>query len=84
MCNMPFNRTITLCNYFVYDQNDECISDGFKCEEDAIEYAMENNYPVVKVHNYYRDPERGYKLYPDGNPEIIWVSNNCQSYSNFL
>ena len=59
--------------YFVYDKDDNCVSDyGFNFEDGAIAFANSNNYPVVKIHRYYRDPTRGYKIYPDGYPEIVW------------
>ena len=58
--------------YYVYDSNDEVVSDGFEFEDDAIEWAQDNGYPVVKIHNYYRDNDD--QLNPDGDPEIIWHS----------
>ncbi len=60
-------------NYFVYDKDDNCVSDGFKYEDGAIAYANSCGHPIVKVHRYYRDPTRGYKLYPDGYPETVWA-----------
>ena len=56
--------------YYVYANNDDVVSDAFDFEEDAIAWAQENNYPIVKIHNYYRDTDG--ELNPDGNPEIIW------------
>ena len=58
--------------YYVYDNNDDCVSDEFKYEEQAIKWATKHKYPIVKIHRYYRDPTRGYKLYPDSFPETIW------------
>ena len=64
----------TECKYFVYDKDDNCVSDGFNYEDGAIAYANSNNHPIVKIHRYYRDPDRGYKLYPDGYPEVVWAN----------
>jgi hypothetical protein len=62
----------TEVNYFVYDEEDEPVSHGYERIESAIEFATENGYQIIKAHNYYRDPNRGYKLYPDGYPEVVW------------
>lgn len=59
----------TDCRYYVYDDRDNCISDPYLNVDDAIEFAEENDYPIVKVHNYYIDND---KHYPDGDPEIVW------------
>lgn len=56
--------------YYVYANNDDVVSDAFDFEEDAIAWAQENNYPIVKIHNYYRDIDG--QLNPDGDPEVIW------------
>ena len=56
--------------YYVYANNDDVVSDAFDFEEDAISWAQENNYPIVKIHNYYRDTDG--ELNPDGDPEIVW------------
>ena len=56
--------------YYVYANNDDVVSDAFDFEEDAIAWAQENNYPIVKIHNYYRDTDG--QLNPDGDPEVIW------------
>ena len=56
--------------YYVYDDNDSCVSDGFGYQDDAEEFALEHNYPVVKIHRYYRDFDG--ELNPDGNPEVVW------------
>lgn len=56
--------------YYVYNDSDNVVSDAFDFDEDAIEWAKENNYPVVKIHNYYRDSDG--QLNPDGDPEVIW------------
>lgn len=56
--------------YYVYDVNDKVISDGFEFEDDAIDFALENQYPVVKLHNYFVDESD--KLRPDGDPEVVW------------
>lgn len=63
--------------YFVYDSKDNCVSsNGFHFEDEAISYANRNGYPTVKVHRYYIDSDRGGKLYPDGEPEIVWKEGN--------
>ena len=59
--------------YFVYDKNDDCVSDGFQYEDGAIAFANSCGYPIVKVHRYYRDPTRGYKLYPLDSPVTVWA-----------
>ena len=56
--------------YYVYSDPDKVVSDGFEFEDDAIEWATENEYPVVKIHRYYRDSDG--ELNPDGDPEIVW------------
>ncbi len=56
--------------YYVYANEDSIVSDPFEFEEDAIDFAKENNYPIVKVHNYYRDTDG--QLNPDGDPEVVW------------
>lgn len=56
--------------YYVYANNDDVVSDAFDFEEDAIAWAQENNYPIVKIHNYYRDTDG--QLNPDGDPEVVW------------
>ena len=56
--------------YYVYANEDDVVSDSFDFEEDAIQWAKENNYPIVKIHNYYRDVDG--QLNPDGDPEIVW------------
>ena len=56
--------------YYVYANADDVVSDAFDFEEDAIAWAQENNYPIVKIHNYYRDTDG--QLNPDGDPEIVW------------
>lgn len=56
--------------YYVYSNNDDVVSDAFDFEEDAIQWAQENNYPIVKIHNYYRDIDG--QLNPDGDSEVIW------------
>lgn len=61
--------------YFVYDKDDNCVSSyGFNFEDGAIAYANSCGHPIVKIHRYYRDPTRGYKLYPDGYPEVVWAN----------
>lgn len=57
--------------YFVYDADDDPKGNGFKYEDDAIDWAKEHNLPTVKVHKYFYD-ERG-KIRPDGDPEVIWT-----------
>lgn len=60
--------------YFVYDKDDNCVSSyGFNFEDGAIAFANSCGHPIVKIHRYYRDPTRGYKLYPDGYPETVWA-----------
>lgn len=56
--------------YYVYANNDDVVSDAFDFEEDAISWAQENNYPIVKIHNYYRDTDG--ELNPDGDPKVVW------------
>lgn len=56
--------------YYVYGNENDVVSDSFDFEEDAIQWAKENNYPIVKIHNYYRDTDG--QLNPDGDPEVIW------------
>lgn len=58
--------------YYVYENEDDVVGDSFEYDEDAIEWAKENGYPIVKIHNYYRD-ESG-RLQPDGYPEVIWTA----------
>ena len=41
--------------YFVYDNNENCVSDSFEYEEDAREWAVENGYNKVFKHTYFRD-----------------------------
>ncbi len=59
--------------YFVYDKDDNCVSDGFNFEDGAIAFANSCGHHIVKVHRYYRDPTRGYKLYPLDEPETVWA-----------
>ena len=40
--------------YFVYDKEDNCVSDGFNYEDGAIAYANSCGHPIVKIHRYYR------------------------------
>ena len=58
--------------YYVYDSNDNVVSDAFEFDEDAIEWSKENGYPTVKIHNYYRDDSG--MLEPEGDPEVIWTA----------
>lgn len=59
--------------YFVYDSEDNCVSDyGYHFEDDAIAYANRKGYPTVKIHRYFIDSNRGGKLYPDGEPVVVW------------
>ena len=60
--------------YFVYDANDNCVSDEFNFEDGAIAFANANGYSIVKIHRYYRDPNKDFKLYPDGEPETTWAN----------
>ena len=66
--------------YFIYDENDNCVSDGYKYIDKAISTAQEADYPVIKVHAYFRD-ENG-KLQPNGDPEVIWAAGEyvAESY----
>ena len=74
----PDEPEIEVCEYetverfFVYDKNDDCVSDGFRFEDGAIAFANKTGNPVVKVHTYFIDSDRGGKLYPDGEPTIVW------------
>lgn len=56
--------------YYVYGNENDVVSDSFDFEEDAIQWAKENHYPIVKIHNYYRDTDG--QLNPDGDPEVVW------------
>lgn len=56
--------------YYVYSSSDDCVNDSFLSKEDAVEFAIDNGYPVVKVHNYYIEND---KHYPDGDPEVVWT-----------
>ena len=56
--------------YYVYDADNNCVGDPFDYQDDAEEFALENNYPVVKIHRYYRDTDGD--LNPDGDPEVVW------------
>lgn len=60
------------CRFFVYNETDDVVSGGFQCEDDAIDFAVENNFPTIKQHNYYIDRD---KHYPDGDPVVVWGSN---------
>ena len=65
---------------YVYNENDEVVNmSGFDHFITALEYAEKNNYPVIKVHNYY--VENG-KHYPDGNPIVIWKEG--KAYNSFI
>lgn len=64
----------TFEQYFCY--KDACISDGFDEIHKAIAHAVLHNYAYVKVHRYYRDNDRDNKIYPDGDPEIVWRNND--------
>lgn len=66
----PDNESEVDFRYYVYANNDDVVSDAFDFEEDAISWAQENNYPIVKIHNYYRDTDG--ELNPDGDPEVVW------------
>ena len=46
---------IDTARFYVYDSEDNVVSDEFEWFNDAIDFADENNYPVVKVHRYVRD-----------------------------
>ena len=73
----------TFCRYYVYDSNDDCVSNEFTYEDDAIEWAKEHNYPTVKQHNYFYD-ERG-KIRPDDGPDIVWTADvNGDDYSSAI
>lgn len=69
--------------FFVYDKDDNCVSDGFHFEDGAIAFANRYGYPVVKIHRYYRDPTRGYKLYPLDSPETVWAYGRPVKHSFF-
>lgn len=59
--------------YFVYDNRDKCITrNGFEKLEKAVNSAIKRGGATVKAHNYYQDPERDNKLYPDGDPVVVW------------
>ena len=80
-CNCE-NDYVTDERYFVYDKDDNCVSDGFKYEDGAIAFANSCGYPIVKIHRYYRDHTRGYKLYSDDEPEIVWKDGKPYEYNN--
>lgn len=46
---------IDTARFYVYDAEDNIVSDPFEWFNDAIDFADENNYPTVKVHRYFRD-----------------------------
>lgn len=62
--------------FYVYASEDNCVSDGFITKEDAIEFAEDNSYPIVKIHKYYIDND---KHYPDGDPVVVWNKNKYVS-----
>ena len=64
----------TDCRYYVYNASDNVVSDPFQYQYDAIEFAIDNDYPVVKIHRYFYD-DNG-KINPDGDPEIVWSAAN--------
>ena len=68
--------------YYVYNAENDVVSDSFEYEDDAIEWAEEHNYPTVKIHRYYRENEDS-TLDPDGEPEVIWSKsiNECDDRS---
>ena len=52
---------------------------GFDHFITALEFAEKNNYPVIKVHNYYIQND---KHYPDGDPVVIWKDG--KAYNSFI
>ena len=62
--------------YYVYGVRGNVESDDFEYEDDAIEWAKENNHPTVKIHRYFYD-ESG-KIRPDGSPEVIWTNDQLE------
>ena len=70
--------------YFIYDENDNCISNSYRYLDDAIDDAKVADYPVIKIHKYFRDDQN--KLQPEGDPEVVWfggdiVEDNQESES---
>ena len=65
---------------FVYNDNDQVVNmSGFDHFITALEFAEKNNYPVIKVHNYYIQND---KHYPDGDPVVIWKDG--KAYNSFI
>lgn len=62
----------TIERYYIYDENDNCVSDSYVYIDKAISDAETANYPTIKIHKYFRDEND--KLQPDGDPEIIWAA----------
>lgn len=64
--------------YFVYDGNDDVISNGFRYVEDAEAFCKEQaGMCVIKCHNYFIDEHD--KLRPDGDPEPVARFENGRS-----
>lgn len=88
-CNSVTEGTVTR-NYdperqtdwalYVYNDNGHVVNmSGFDHFLSALEFAEKNNYPVIKVHNYYIEND---KHYPDGDPVIIWKEG--RAYNSFI
>lgn len=75
--NVASDEYETNSRFYVYDAQDNVQSDGFVSLEDAIDFAAENSFPVVKEHKYYIDADRGGKLYPDGDPVVVWENGKA-------
>lgn len=68
--------------YFVYDENDKCVSTGFVSCDSAYEHALDTGNPTVKLYRFYYDADmdRNGILMPYGQPEVVWQAN--QKHNN--
>ena len=65
---------------FVYNDEGNVVNmSGFADVRTALEFAEDNNYPVIKVHRYYVEND---KHYPDGDPVVIWKEG--KAYNSFI
>lgn len=68
--------------YYVYDDNDNVVSDPFEYEEDAREFMQANGHSQVKVHRYFYDEAN--KLRPDGDPEVVSTSIEASTETTYI
>lgn len=68
--------------YYVYDDNDNVVSDPFEYEEDAREFMKANGHSKVKVHRYFYDESN--KLRPDGDPEVVSTSIEASAETTYV